>query len=106
MKHSGSGNEVGPGPEGIHALEMRMLQAHISGCRTLDLVHDLVGCKGWRAVQEQVNVVRHDLEGHDDAIQSFRLGDYQPTQVFLDRPDKHLPATLRTPVEVENDLSD
>jgi hypothetical protein len=66
-------------------------------------MHDLVGCKGWRAVQEQVNVVRHNLKGHEDAIQSFRLGDCQPTQVFLDRPDKYLPATLRAPVEVEND---
>ena len=46
-------------------------------------MHDLVWRDRWRAIQEQVNMIRHDLERDNDAIQRFRIGRQQAAQIIF-----------------------
>jgi hypothetical protein len=64
------------------------------------LVGDVLrGNRGGR-LQKHVNVIGHHFQGHNLAMQVFRLAANQRPQARFDAPGEHLSAVLGTPHEV------
>ena len=62
---------------------MRVLLAQRPRGRALDLEHDFVGRDAWRAVEKEMNMIGHDLQCNNGAVQTLRLLRDEFTQIFF-----------------------
>jgi hypothetical protein len=98
---AGGGDKIGASPERSHALEVRIFLAQDPRGGTFEPEHGIRGRKGGRTTQEQVDVIRHDFERQDIAVQVFGFEQQQFSQISFDRADQDFLPSFRAPDEVK-----
>jgi len=95
------GDKIGASPERSHALEMRIFLAQDPRGGTFEPEHGIGGRKGGRTIQEQVDVIRHDFERQDLAVQVCGFEKQEFSQISFDRAGQDFLPPFRAPDEVK-----